>query len=116
MCVCPSAWRSRLACASRAKWKFWKACLPVTRWSPQATNACKKTAPLCAWLTCRSLEVDDQQERVALAALVRQVVPAAPAAPVLEQALVLPQPLQQQRQRVAPVRASLWPCLAPTLA
>jgi hypothetical protein len=46
----------------------------------------------------------------ALAARVRQ---AFPAAPVLEQVQVLPQPL---RQRVAPVRASLWPCLAPTHA
>ena len=40
------------------------------------------------------------------AALVHLVVPV--------QAQVLP--LQQQRQRVAPVRASLWPCPAPTLA
>jgi hypothetical protein len=39
----------------------------VTPWSPQATNACKKTAPLCAWLTCRSPVADDLPVRAGLA-------------------------------------------------
>jgi hypothetical protein len=64
--------------------------------------------------------VDGLQERVALArkgqALAARVRQAVPAAPVLEQAQVLLQPLQPPRQRVAPVRVSLWPCPVPTHA
>jgi hypothetical protein len=116
-----------LACASRAKWKFWKVCLLVTRWSPQATNACKKTVPLCAWLTCRSLVVDVLEVRLVLAVkadlavnqgqvlaaravlalLVPQVVPV--------RAQVLPR--HPPPKPAAPVRASLlWRSQAPTLA
>jgi hypothetical protein len=66
--------------------------------------------------------VDDLRERVALArkgqALAARVRQAVPAAPVLEQVQVqvLPRPLQPLRQRVAPLWSSLWPCRAPTLA
>ena len=92
----------------------------MTPWSLQATNACKKTARPCAWWTCRSPVVDGLQERVALArkgqAPAAWVRPAVPAVPAQAQAQFLLQPLQPQRQRVVPLRASLWPCPAPTLA
>ena len=93
----------------------------MTRWSPQATNACKKTARPCAWWTCHSPVADDLRERVDLVvkadlavnkvqvklALVRLVV----------QVRVQVLPLHPPPKPVAPVQASqLWPSQAPTLA
>jgi hypothetical protein len=80
--------------------------MPVTLWSPRATNACKKTARLCAWLTCLSPVGGDLRVRVVLAVKVQ--------VPLVLLAQVLPRHLPPRP--VAPVRAGLWPSLAPILA
>ena len=45
MSSCLSVSQSRSVCVSRAKSKFWKVCLWMTRWSLRVSSVCKKTAP-----------------------------------------------------------------------
>ena len=89
----------------------------------------------CAWSTCRNPVADDLLERVALVARVAHRLPQVKAdlvvkADLARKALAVPAVLvcpavlaqrqvlllQPPRQRVAPARANLWPCPAPTLA